>query len=1429
MGTLDERIPNTLKNISVGTKRIENNSTNKLVLDTNISNVNLLNTLNKENNTDILDLSSLASQTNENQTQDNLLQSSKNSGNILDNNNLKLDLPLLNTENVSGIDISSLTEEEKSKILNNMSSEQYDEFIKGVENYHQKQADYYENVLNGEDGLNQMYDDLVNEYVEITQTYTLNSAKNNYDQIMTERRAYYIDYAETLDLFDGTNMTLDKFMNLDPEECVKFLIKHDSEAQNAYDSYNQYKEFINDKISEDLKKYNIKDLESLETAKEELNQQIFDIEEKQKLAKNNKDSAKYDYLGYLQEFNTFTEKKPTQEELNDIVYSIDYTEFSYTDYHIKHPNISPTQYVKMLYEKYGDTYNIKITGIDNIKDIRAIVEVSDDIPNFKKVYEYLYNESPEKADEYIKDIKYEINNIRGQLEANKFLSTLGEKDGSKDKLEAVANELGITKEGLIDGISSFGSGVYYTGEALLTGLGLIEENRVTSASEYKKMYILQALTSEAQKEKAGLITKNENNEYTNTDSVCLIDYTKNYSGIFLSNNYEISQGIGNMLPSVLLSAACPMAGSVAMGVSAGGNSYHQAMVEGYDYANSLLYGIASGSTEAITEKFLGGLPGLSDVEVNSVKTWLKAIAKEGNEEVYQNFIDIAFRATLLGEKIEIPTTKEEFTSFLEEQGKTWGYGAITAGIMQSPQLLTAAYNYTKTRPIDVEKISSEKLAKYLESGKVSLEELNVNQLLNIINDESSNYTINDLSETQIRNLLDAKFIKLEELTASQALEQINSSEGKYEVSDLSDSQVRSLLDSGDIKLEELTAYQALEQITNPEGKYEISDLTNEQSIELIDNNKLEIDQILEYINNSHSINEKVIAKYFDSFIGKNLSEEWVKAGDTDKIKTDMYVRLLEFSNQAGITMEQLNKSINILKNDSIKKYYQDATKLELQYGGKIFETYRSHGVVHIIDVLTETIDSLQSLKKLGININDEQMDTAMLAAIMHDTGMSGGKQLRLSDNELQGLSEIQITDAQKVGDVVRESHSFNSACITLENYQLLLEQGYSRTQIAEAALLAFAHSKSNSGLNPLTSEVGWSFAIQALETYCKKYLKDPETGIVNYDIEEELINAGLITSKSLSTNVEEVEIKTPKVYKNEDGESNKVYLSKDGKTIKIGGGKKKAKIKKYYFNAEQLNNLSYSALVIRMGDALTNNDHALVNQYLKEINLSGVDYTKQVDINIGCNNFKNMYNQYHTDTYILEQEIKKIKSKYDSDDDISTSDKKLIDKLEKERQFKKQFYDIASDPKNGCCNPFQVLKMDWDDGIQDAAFLEAGNITYEVDGKINGGSQPFVLGEANQTYAINTIEETQTMQIVVSVKESENIPLCTIFAIEERAQELISRGSKGIFTDVGDGKKIELVIKLKESTPKNIIDIYKKYSEYYSGNDLLEVKIEFID
>ena len=359
--------------------------------------------------------------------------------------------------------------------------------------------------------------------------------------------------------------------------------------------------------------------------------------------------------------------------------------YSYTDYQKKHPDVSPLDFMRMVKEK-NQNNNYQIVGISNYDDLNIMIEVLDKIPSLAKTYNYLYQQNPAKADDYLNKCKYEINNIKGQLKAQTFLNSLDVKDGKNDSIEAIANELGVAVEGLRDGLDSFCSGAYYSIEALMTGLGLCEENRITSAEEYKKMYILQSLLSLKAKEEAGLITKDSKGEYNNVDPNAIIDYTKEYSGGFLNNNYEISQGIGNMLPSIMLSTYCPIAGSASLGISAGGNSYHSAMVQGYDYMQALFYGMASGGTEVITEKFLGGLPGLSNVEVNSLKTWLKAAVKEGNEEVYQNFIDKAYRSIVFGEELKIPDTKEAFINELKEQGKTWTYGVVTAGILQVPRL-----------------------------------------------------------------------------------------------------------------------------------------------------------------------------------------------------------------------------------------------------------------------------------------------------------------------------------------------------------------------------------------------------------------------------------------------------------------------------------------------------------------------------------------------------------------------------------------------------------------------------------------------------------------------------------------------------------------------------------------------------------------------
>mgnify|MGYP006992107786 CR=1 FL=1 len=125
----------------------------------------------------------------------------------------------------------------------------------------------------------------------------------------------------------------------------------------------------------------------------------------------------------------------------------------------------------------------------------------------------------------------------------------------------------------------------------------------------------------------------------NTNPNCPIDYTKSYNGGLLSQNYQLTQGIGNMIPSMTIALANPtsIAGSVVFGLSAGGNAYHTSMVEGNSYMASLGYGIFTGSSEAITQKMLGGIPGLSDAEVTSFKTYLDSVGREAFQESFLEF------------------------------------------------------------------------------------------------------------------------------------------------------------------------------------------------------------------------------------------------------------------------------------------------------------------------------------------------------------------------------------------------------------------------------------------------------------------------------------------------------------------------------------------------------------------------------------------------------------------------------------------------------------------------------------------------------------------------------------------------------------------------------------------------------------------------
>ena len=681
-------------------------------------------------------------------------------------------------------------------------------------------------------------------------------------------------------------------------------------------------------------------------------------------------------------------------------------------------------------------------------------------------------------------------------------------------------------------------------------------------------------------------------------------------------------------------------------------------------------------------------------------------------------------------------------------------------------------------------------------------------------DSSDDFIINDLSTAQVHSLLDAGEISIKDLTAEQALEVLVKYSDDFIIGELSTEQVHTLLDSGEISFEDLTGQQALEIVNNSSYDFTFSDLNAEQVVELLKSDNIKFRDALDYITEGvegGTLTKEDARSFFSNLVGKNVANWALNAN----ISYDLLVNLLEACDAAGLKYSQLSKSLEVMR--AAEHYYFEAATLDLETGTGIFETYRTHGIVHVVDVLTESINAYTAMSSAGFKQLD--LDTIMLAAVMHDTGMSGGQQLVLSVDD-SGKLVIDTMEVQSNGGNYREAHSFNSGVFIIKNAEVLEKADYTKSQIAEAALIAFAHSKSNSGLNPLAGNPeGWSFAIQALQE---------ATQDCNFDLVQELINGGVIANNGVTTlSGKDIEVKCPKVYEVDadghlltldikgvltDGNGNYYTLAKDGKThvpvenieqhivhtdeagnlyvndrfgnrtyIKDGkpvaidgaGGKKSGKIETYTISAEVLDRLSYEALAVRIGDALTNNDHGLVNQYYGRITFNGTDYSLQLN-----------------SRQVLEAMMKKFEKAVDSKDiaNIPTIDS-IVEAL---------------------------LKMD--DGLQDAAFAEAGDISYEVEGISRDDSQPFVLGENNQIYRV--VKRTDgTIDVIITVKNSNHVPFCTLFAIQERAGELLS------LSKVDNPLDINLVIEIDADTSTDIRELYQQYVDYYNSNEVVHFEL----
>lgn len=173
--------------------------------------------------------------------------------------------------------------------------------------------------------------------------------------------------------------------------------------------------------------------------------------------------------------------------------------------------------------------------------------------------------------------------------------------------------------------------------------------------------------------------------------------------------YEFSSVIGNMAPVMAISALLgPEAGRLAMGLSAGGNAKRDALFQGLDPVEATFYGVLSGASEVLLETFIGSIPGISNTKgflekltsIPGVKGYLFKMLSEGSEEGLQEIITPFLLATAQGWKNDDGSaiTFEEVWNSIDDDAvrKSFIFGALSAGLLNSPKLALDTASYVKT-------------------------------------------------------------------------------------------------------------------------------------------------------------------------------------------------------------------------------------------------------------------------------------------------------------------------------------------------------------------------------------------------------------------------------------------------------------------------------------------------------------------------------------------------------------------------------------------------------------------------------------------------------------------------------------------------------------------------------------------------------------
>lgn len=167
-------------------------------------------------------------------------------------------------------------------------------------------------------------------------------------------------------------------------------------------------------------------------------------------------------------------------------------------------------------------------------------------------------------------------------------------------------------------------------------------------------------------------------------------------------------------------------------------------------------------------------------------------------------------------------------------------------------------------------------------------------------------------------------------------------------------------------------------------------------------------------------------------------------------------------------------------------HYDKASKVALEEKNAFLRTFTTHNMDHVQQVIEKTnqaADAIEQIKDTHV-FSGAKIDrkTMLFAAWFHDTGMDGG------DGDWSGDN----------GNGIRKAHGVNSAMHILEHAKEMEAEGVNPSEVA---LIAFAHTKSMSGISDLTKPSDWLKGIRAIQGAVDEYNKRNPNNKIEFNAE----------------------------------------------------------------------------------------------------------------------------------------------------------------------------------------------------------------------------------------------------------------------------------------------------------------------------------------